>query len=187
MRFRDIPKFIHGGNYGVDVPWTHIERWLEDLAKDGVLDLDPDFQREHVWDDDKRTKYVEYCLRGGTSSRTIWWNAKNWPMGTKDPVQIVDGKQRLEAIRRFLRDDLPVFYDLRRQKQPKAVCGWYCSDFEDTLNLNVTVRMQVNNLATREEVLTWYLDLNEGGVVHTEEELLRVKRLLEQERKRGSK
>jgi hypothetical protein len=40
----------------------------------------------------------------------------------------------------------------------------------------------VNDLKTREEVLQWYLDLNSGGVVHTEEELNRVREMLEKEK-----
>jgi hypothetical protein len=186
MKFRDLPKIIYGGNYAVDVPWSHLERWVEDLGKDGPLELDPDFQRGHVWDDPKRAKYVEYCLRGGQSSRSLWWNAKGWPMSGKNPVQIVDGKQRLEAVRKFLRNELTVFMHVRRQTEPRARTGWRYSDFTDTLGLNTTLRMHVNNLATREEVLAWYLDLNDGGVVHTDEELLRVKQLLEEEKKRGS-
>lgn len=39
----------------------------------------------------------------------------------------------------------------------------------------------VNELRTRAEVLRWYLQLNSGGVVHTEEELARVRALLEAE------
>lgn len=183
MKFKDIPQFTFGGSYAVDVPWTHIERWLADLAKDGTLDLDPDFQRAHVWDDRKRTRYVEYCLRGGHASRSLWWNAKDWPMSGNSPVQIVDGKQRLEAVRKFMRDELPVFHDLRRQKEPRVRTGWRFSEFEGNMGLNFTLRMHVNNLKTKAEVLQWYLDLNDGGVVHTEEELFRVRELLEKEQK----
>ncbi len=41
----------------------------------------------------------------------------------------------------------------------------------------------VNDLQTRAEVLQWYLDLNEGGVVHTSEELNRVRAMLAKEQK----
>ena len=39
-------------------------------------------------------------------------------------------------------------------------------------------RWHVNDLSTYSEVLQWYLDLNSGGTVHTEEELNRVQQLL---------
>ena len=35
------------------------------------------------------------------------------------------------------------------------------------------------SVKTREEVLSWYLDLNSGGTVHTEEELTKVRGLIE--------
>ena len=39
--------------------------------------------------------------------------------------------------------------------------------------------MGINNLKTRGQVLEWYLQLNDRGVVHTKEELDKVRRLLE--------
>jgi hypothetical protein len=43
------------------------------------------------------------------------------------------------------------------------------------------LKMQVNNLQTRKEVLTWHLQTNDGGVVHSAEELERVRGLLAKE------
>jgi len=179
MKFKDIPKFIHGGNYACDVSWAYLEEWLEHQRKDADLDLDPDFQRGHVWDDDKRRAYVEYVLRGGQSSKDLWWNCKGWMDGRRDePLTIVDGKQRLEAVCKFLRNELFVFRDLDKRN---ALGFLYC-DFEDKLGIvGPSFRMHVNNLATRKLVLQWYLDLNAGGVVHTSEELARVRQLLAKE------
>jgi hypothetical protein len=187
MKFKDIPKFIHGGSYACDVPWTYLADWLTRHQEDGsLLDLDPDFQRGHVWDDDKRARYVEYILRGGTSSKDLWWNCKDWMNGGRGPLMIVDGKQRMEAVRKFMSNELPIFHDVRRQKEPKSRKGWLYSEFEGKLGfMDATFRMHVNNLPTRELVLQWYLDLNEGGVVHTKEELFRVRDLLDEEKKRG--
>jgi hypothetical protein len=42
----------------------------------------------------------------------------------------------------------------------------------------------VNDLKTKAEVLQWYLDINSGGVVHTETELEKVKRLLTKEKRK---
>ena len=39
----------------------------------------------------------------------------------------------------------------------------------------------VNDLDKYEDILKWYLDINDGGTVHTEMELNRVKLLLEKE------
>lgn len=90
---------------------------------------------------------------------------------------IVDGKQRLEAIRKFLRGELKAF-------------GYYIQEFEDyknkegkiVLSYKYELIFHINDLQTRKEVLQWYLDLNAGGVVHTPEELDKVRKLLEAER-----
>jgi len=39
---------------------------------------------------------------------------------------------------------------------------------------------------TRAEVLTWYLQINAGGVVHSDEEIERVKELLKEEESKAS-
>ena len=187
MHFRDIPQFIHGGNYVVDISWNYLESWLEshDEYGGGGGDLNPDFQRGHVWDECKQAAYVEYILKGGKSSTDLWWNAKNWTATTLDtyPVQIVDGKQRLEAVRRFMRNDLRVFvrpYHLAGRSKK----GYSFSDLDGKPDIiHTRFRMHVNNLETRAEVLEWYLQLNEGGVVHTDEELAKVRDLLAKEKK----
>jgi len=46
---------------------------------------------------------------------------------------------------------------------------------------NGMLKFNVNDLQTRGEVLQWYIEMNSGGVVHSDEEIKRVKKLLEQE------
>lgn len=175
VKYDDIPQFIWGGNYAVDLPWRFLEGWLESQNETGQLDLDPDFQRGHVWTNDKRVAYVEYIMRGGQSSKSIWFNCKGWPSTINQPVVLVDGKQRLESVRLFLRNKLRVFPELRKG-------GLLLSDFEDKRPpMGWSFRIHVNNLETRAEVLEWYLQMNSGGVVHTQEELDRVRKLLEEE------
>ena len=166
--FRDIKQFIPGGNYAVNIGWGYLSTWLEDQIKYCPVDLDPDFQRGHVWDSTKRREYIEYVLRGGQSSKDIWWNCAGWNGDTKDPLQLVDGKQRITAVLMFMDDKVEVFGGHKR------------SDYTDSLRLSgPDFIVHVNNLQTRAEVLQWYLELNSGGVVHTEEELAKVRKMLE--------
>lgn len=174
-KFSDIPQFTRDGNYAVDVSLDYLEDHLSHFSKTMDDDperfqLDPDFQRGHVWTRDKQIAYVTYLLRGGTSSRSIYFNCPGWMNSFRGPMVLVDGKQRIEACRAFLRDELPVF-------------GSVFSEFEDPRCLTrVNLRFHVNDLKTRAEVLQWYLDLNSGGVVHTTEELEKVKALLAAEK-----
>lgn len=166
-RFQDIPQYIRGGAYEVDIPWDYLENMLERWGKDQEVDLDPDFQRGHVWTPDKQTKYVEYVLRGGKAQRVLYWNCTSWMKNFDTPIVLVDGKQRMEAVRKFLRNELPIFDENT------------FADFTDRLGMGGPgFKFQINELKTRAEVLQWYLDLNEGGVVHTDAELNRVRQLL---------
>lgn len=168
-RFRDIPQYSVA-RYATDVPLTHIERWLERNNEEMELDMDPDFQRAHVWTEDKQIHYLIHILRGGTSAKDIYWNHPGWFKDWKGTMVLVDGKQRLEAIRRFVNDEFEVF-------------GSFFSEYEDPRGLTtVGLRFHVNDLPTRAEVLQWYLDMNTGGVVHTSEEIEKVRALLIEEK-----
>jgi hypothetical protein len=83
---------------------------------------------------------------------------------------LVDGKQRLDAIAAFMENRVKAF-------------GTYYKDYEDRLRTLDGIKVNVNDLKTRAEVLQWYLDLNTGGVVHTTAEINKVKVLLEEELK----
>jgi hypothetical protein len=83
---------------------------------------------------------------------------------------LVDGLQRLTALIRFLNNEIPIF-------------GNYFKDFEDNPRDSLTmIRFNINDLQTKAEVLQWYLDMNTGGTVHSDEEIQRVKELLEKEK-----
>lgn len=168
MRFKDIPQFTPFPNYHVHQSWRDINHWLGRYIEEYQLDIDPDFQRGHVWSEEQQIAYVEFGLRGGASGQHILTNHPNW-MGSKcteGPFQLVDGKQRLTAVRAFINNEITAF-------------GSYYNTFEDRMSfLDPSFILHVNTLKTRAEVLQWYLEINSGGVVHTEEELARVRKLL---------
>lgn len=169
MKFRDIKRFPHAA-YRVDVGWNYLEEYVSDSIKNDGLDLNPDFQRAHVWSDDQRSKYVEYILQGGSSGRELYFNCPQWSRGIRrGPYVIVDGKQRLQTVRMFLNNEIPAF-------------GHFFGDYTDRPCM-ITARFSWNiaELETRAEVLQWYLNFNAGGVVHTDVELARVRELLEKE------
>lgn len=166
MKFQNIPQFTVA-RYSVDVPWGFLLDW-EKSHKGSGLNLDPDFQRAHVWTPEKQIAYVEYILKGGVSGRDIYFNHPGWFRGFDGSMDIVDGKQRWQAAKLFLSDGIPAF-------------GYYFSQYEDNFPWEASFKVHVNDLKTRAEVLRWYLDLNEGGVTHTSEELDKVRALLAKE------
>jgi len=171
LRFQDVPQFTREAFYAVDVPWAYLEEHIRHADKEDALNLDPDFQRGHVWSDDKRREFVEFVLRGGNSAKNLYFNCPGFSAGELGDYVLVDGKQRLTAARMFMRDEIKVFG------------GHVYSDFTDKLRFTGPgFKWHVNDLKTRAEVLQWYLDLNTGGVVHTDDEISKVKAMLKAER-----
>jgi hypothetical protein len=173
MKFADIPQFTKDSPYKVNVGWDDLARHFDhyrDIKKNDpeFLQLDPDFQRGHVWTEEKQIAYIEFVLKGGKSSRELQFNCPGWMNSFKGPMQLVDGKQRLQAVQRFMNNEIPAF-------------GFLLNQFEGNISWRCDFVFCINDLKTRKEVLNWYLELNSGGVVHTQEELDRVRQLLEDE------
>lgn len=171
---RDFPKFITDGSYQIDMPLHYYSTWLNEMKETFHLEMEPDFQRGHVWTKEQQIKWLEFLFKGGKSGLVLYFNYPSWhakvPEGAYNDMVCVDGLQRSTAILKFISDSIPVF-------------GTYYTEFKESRLLNrFMVKININDLKTKKEVLQWYLDMNDGGVVHTSEEILRVKRLLEQEK-----
>lgn len=178
-KFSDIPQFTSSGNYrvnmGLEYAVDHIfNDWMTDpLMK---LNINPDFQRIHRWTRKKQVAWIEFILKGGRTGRELFFNHTSW-MHFKEGSEfvLVDGKQRLEAARAFIHNEIPAFDTLYK-------------DYTDKLRLiNTDLIINVNNLKTRSEVLQWYIDLNAGGVPHTKKEIEKVRELLEKEKEGDEK
>lgn len=168
-KFANIPQMTQA-NYSCHhllymLPWA-IEKYRDEEPS---LNMNPDFQRAHVWTPEQQTRYIEFILRGGNSSKDFYFNCPGWMGDWKGPFELVDGKQRLEACLGFMSGKVPIFDGLRIQ------------DFDDK-PFSVNLCFHINDLKTRREVLQWYLDINAGGIAHTQNELEKVRELLRQEK-----
>jgi hypothetical protein len=170
MKYSDIKSYMSEGNYDVHSLWIYFfDQYYKADGRMPILNDSPDYQRGHVWTEKQQVKYIEHILRGGKSGRDIYLNCPGWMRDFEGPFEVVDGKQRIQAVRRFLNNEIKVF-------------GHYYREFEGKLPYWVSFVVHINDLKTREEVLTWYLEMNEGGTIHTEEELETVRSLLEEEK-----
>lgn len=104
---------------------------------------------------------------GGETSMAITTNCPGWPIRCQGPYEVVDGLQRITAVRKFLRNEIPAFGYLYHQFETRM--PWSRWSF----------KWRVLALETWEEVLKLYLMINSGGVVHSPEEIARVRNLLE--------
>lgn len=161
--------FTRSAPYSIDSSWSYLEGQLKSWdTPESPLVLEPDFQRAHVWNREQQINYVEYILRGGHAAKELYFNCSSWMSGFNTPLEIVDGKQRLEAARAFMRGDFPVFGEWRAVQLRLDM-------------LQASFLLYINTLKTRAEVLQWYLDLNTGGTPHTADEIKKVRLLLNRE------
>ena len=170
MKWDEIPKFTE---YGLVNPtcfgFISYVDFIEDEIREYNLNMNPDFQRGHVWTEIQQSKYVEFILKGGKSGRDFYFN---WNPDTNDYV-CVYGLQRTTALQNFVHNKLKVF-------------GQFFEEFNfakyiATYNPLPEYRINVyrNNLKTEKEILQWYVDMNTGGTPHTNEEIERVKKMIE--------
>jgi len=174
----DIPHFPHWGGYSIHVSWDYLEYQLDHYKADYNLDMDPDFQRAHVWTRQQQIAFIEFKLRGGLSGKDILFNYPDFQRSSSftDKMLLVDGKQRLQAVREFLCGNIGIFADLFGK--PK-----FYGEFDRTVFgiTEVNFIFHINSLLTRKQVLEWYLSLNAGGTPHTSEEITKVEGLLAEE------
>ena len=171
-RFRDIPQFTRDGAWQADFDFVNLVKFIEEEIETQGLQLNPDFQRGHVWSEQQQIAWLEFFLRGGRTSRVIYFNRPSLNGIVHEnsyyDYVCVDGLQRLTAIFRFVKNEIKVF-------------GSYFKEFEDSPRITQSIKLNVNDLKTRKEVLQWYVDMNTGGTPHTTDEINRVKILIERE------
>ena len=175
-RLTAIIRPIPDPRYTIDVGFNDLERQLDAYARDFGLNLDPDFQRGHVWTDLQRIAYIEGFFRGtvGDSQRIIQFNAPHWKDDNHggdlaNEIQIVDGLQRLTAIRMFMSGRLSAF-------------GIRVDEFEDSSfnprRQSYGLKFAMHAFTYRCDLLRYYLDINAGGTPHSRDEIDRVSSLL---------
>lgn len=170
--FQDIPERLKA-YYLVDIDFADLEFVIDRYVKSFNLQLNPDFQRGHVWTEEQQIAYVEFLLTDPDrdKSRQIIFNCPGW-MGAnwQHNMVCVDGLQRLTACLRFLRDEIPAYET-------------YYSEYSG--HLRGGFQFVVGNFHKKSDVLQWYLELNNMGTPHTKEEIERVQEMLRKEQSNG--
>lgn len=170
MRYEELEDFTPMANDTYTVRFDRIRSFLEEFSAEYGLEMNPDFQRGHVWNEEQQVAYMEYVVRGGKSGMDVYFNCANLN-GKADvepgmePMYCVDGLQRITAVERFVNNEITVF-------------GHYANEFEGKPHM-FKFSVHINSLKTRREMLKWYLEMNTGGVPHSKEEIARVQGLLD--------
>jgi hypothetical protein len=159
-----------------DVDIAYINESLERYFKVYNLDLNPDFQRGHIWSQEQQIKYIESLVKGfvGLAARTITFNNPSFGRDKDkhsdlDQMLCIDGLQRLNAIMGFVNKKFTIF-----EKELGGVDLNYFNKSSFSLQTQ-TIKFQIMNMQTKLEVLNYYINFNSGGTPHTENEINRVK------------
>ena len=170
MKWNEIPKFKEFGMMNpMEMGFIYYVKFIKDEIEQYNLQMNPDFQRGHVWTEEQQIGYVQFILRGGKSGRDFYFN---WNRDTGEYI-CVDGLQRTTALKRFVNGEIKAF-------------GQQFSEFEFGREAYINpfpeykVRVYQNNLTSRKEILEWYVDMNAGGTPHANEEIERVKKMIEE-------
>ena len=168
-KFSDIPRFTQDGTWQSDFTFDYLVSFIKEEVEKHGLQLNPNFQRGHVWTEEQQVAWLEFFLRGGKTSRIIYFNKPSWnrsvPEGEYDEYVCVDGLQRLTAIQRFVNNEIKVF-------------GSYYNEYTDSMRMIHSIKININDLKSEKEVLQWYVDMNSGGTPHTYEEIERVREMI---------
>jgi Protein of unknown function DUF262 len=87
-------------------PTTQDVSWFLDLDRNSQLDLEPPYQRRSVWSLRDRRFFLDTIFRGYPSPAIFLH--KHFTEGGKHVYEVVDGKQRLETILLFTKDNLRI-------------------------------------------------------------------------------
>lgn len=172
-----IIRPLRTAQYEVDYEWAYFQKALADLDRDyGGLEMNPDFQRGHVWTPQQQQHFVENVLRGviPSSGFLVQFNCPNWDGDNYDGdlpkgVQCIDGLQRITAVFDFLAGKVRPF-------------GFTVDDLAGSafsIKSRYRFRLAMHNFGFRADLLQHYLDLNAGGTPHSTEEIERVRKLRE--------
>ena len=163
-------------------PWETIQQMVEGRHSAERLDLSPDYQRGAVWTRQQQREFVGFLLDGGECPKIViqrYESGQNAPAGHEDdyfqlPAEVIDGQQRLRALCAWLRGEIDAL-------TPEGDALW----FRDTNEIDRRGLMLVLHYVDlpRIERLRYYIKLNRGGTVHTEQEIARVRALLAAEEK----
>lgn len=176
-----VVRPMRTSDYVITVHLGALQRQLNSYAKDaeqdgGVFQMNPDFQRGNVWSREKQISYVENLIRG-TAPTTIKFNCA-WFNNTTAEVSgmhgydmvCVDGLQRVTSIIAFMNDEFKIFNNTHSAETLRST----------PFNVNrYALTFEMYDIKDYGDLLQFYIDLNTGGVVHSDEEIARVKGLQE--------
>lgn len=149
-------------------PNTQTVQWFLEMDASGQLDLEPQYQRRSVWNDDYRRFYIDTILRNYPSP-AIYLEHETKP-GSPTIFHVIDGKQRLETIIAFTKGE----FHLGGYFASEGFLNGYFSDLNPELQDEfVDYVLSVENItrSTTEEIKSAFERLNKNTAKLNRQEL----------------
>lgn len=190
LRNQHIASFVKPvptTEHGIDVDLCELHRQLEHFDSDYGLNLNPDFQRGHVWSREQQIAFIEAWIRGaiGEQARTITFNCPDFAGREKakdcdlEGMVCLDGLQRLTAVLDFMEGKFRVFTNPAVEELKNGVDFDYFTYSSFSMRTK-RLRFQIFYMQKKADLLDYYLAFNGGGTPHSVEELSRIQQMRDQ-------
>lgn len=187
LRNQHIASLIHPvptTEHGIDIELRGLHAQLEYYNLDYGLDLNPDFQRGHVWSREQQIAFIESWIRGaiGEQARTITLNCPDFAGRDKaqdsdlDGMVCLDGLQRLTAVMDFMAGKFRVFTNPDIDELKDGLDYDYFTNTAYSMRTKC-LRFQIYYMQKKADLLNYYLAFNSGGTPHSTEELARIRQM----------
>lgn len=145
-------------------------RGLIHQMRNGELII-PFYQRDRIWTTEQQANWMGHLLSGAPCP-TIYIREVDTPDGFRD--ELLDGQQRLTACLDWLAGDIPAHIPWSEQNL------WCPKDAPDKALFRLAIPCVTMPVTTTDEdAMNMYLRINTAGTPHTQEELDRVRHLLQ--------
>jgi hypothetical protein len=132
--------------------------------KKRIIDLQPDFQRDLVWNDKKKQGLIDTIIRQWEFPPVFLIEPKS---SQSQVYEVLDGQQRLNAIRSFIDNEFPIDGEMEpKDNLIKSLGGKFFSQLPDEVKTRFLMRsLRVHYLSNyrKDEPYELFFRLNQGS------------------------
>lgn len=125
----------------------------------GKYEYNPPYQRKSVWTDEKQSYFIDSILRNFPIP-PIFLHRKIDAETGRTSFDVIDGKQRLTAIARFINNEIPAANEYGPAEEPNGLDGAYFADLSSDEKLS-----EFRNSFWKYDLPVEYIDPTDEGLI----------------------
>jgi hypothetical protein len=130
----------------------------------------PEYQRDLVWSPENEVNLIDTMLKGMPVGLFIF-NKKHTEDYADSWINVVDGQQRLNTIKKFMNDEITDSF---------GRCYSDISSIERSRFNNISISVVIMDDASEKDEIKAYIQANDTGINHTREEIQKAYELLKE-------